>query len=40
MDVLRAQDMIEEIQLSDLSVGEGGQAEFSIGLMLNPEIFK
>ena len=40
LEVLRSQRMIQEIQLSDLSIGEGGQTELNIGLTLDPEIFQ
>jgi len=38
--ILRQQEMIEEVSLTDLSIGEEGQTDFSLSLVISPEIFK
>jgi hypothetical protein len=40
LEVLRSQEMIREIRLADLSIGEAGYTDFSVGLTLDPIIFK
>ncbi len=38
--IFRQQEMIKEINLTDLSIGEEGQTDFSLSLVISPEIFK
>ena len=40
LEIFQKQDLIEEVKLSDMSLGEGGEVEFSISLSLASQIFK
>lgn len=38
--IFKNQESIQEVNLSDLSLGEGGEVEFTFRLFLNPRIFQ
>ncbi len=40
LEIFQKQDLIEEVKLSDMLLGEGGEVEFSISLSLASQIFK
>lgn len=40
LSILRGESLFKEIKLSELSIGEKGQAEFSFNITLDPQIFK
>lgn len=38
--IFQTQDLIQSVELADLSIGEGGETEFIFSLFLDPQIFK